>query len=89
MSIISFNCPGCQQPIEAPDEMAGQVAQCPACAQEIVIPQSDSDEDIDLVADEQSDNVCSSCGAAMEADAILCVQCGFHAGLGKKIDTVL
>lgn len=38
MAEISFNCPGCKQPIEAPEEMAGQVAACPTCDAQMTIP---------------------------------------------------
>ncbi len=89
MSVISLSCPGCQQPIEAPAEMAGQIAQCPACSQEISIPQAVADAGVVPAAAPPAENACSSCGAAMEKDSVLCVQCGFHSGLGKKIDTDL
>jgi hypothetical protein len=88
MSVISLSCPGCQQPMEAPAEMAGQVAQCPACSQEISIPQAVSDAGV-VPATAPTGNACAECGAAMEPDSVLCVECGFHSGLGKKIDTDL
>ena len=92
MSVISLNCPGCQQPIEAPAEMAGQPAQCPTCSQEMMIPQSAPDvgsAPVVQAAGPQAGSVCTSCGADMASGAVLCVQCGFHSGLGKKLDTAL
>lgn len=104
MSVISFNCPGCQQPIEAPAEMAGQQAECPSCEQIIDIPGEDAslvefeyedessveftDED-ESSADVPAGNVCVSCSAVMEPDAVLCLLCGYHSVLGKKIETEL
>ncbi|OVE76317.1 hypothetical protein BVX97_01410 [bacterium E08(2017)] len=88
MSTISFNCPGCQQPIEAPEEMAGQAAACPTCSQQITIPNS-TPEAPAAAPPAASGNACPSCSAPMEAGAVLCIQCGFHTGMGKKIDTTL
>lgn len=36
---------------------------------------------------DESSNVCPSCGAAMEPDAILCVQCGHDLRSGNKVKT--
>jgi Zn finger protein HypA/HybF involved in hydrogenase expression len=33
-----FNCPWCDQSLEAPAEMAGETVPCPACAKELRIP---------------------------------------------------
>ena len=38
MSLKVFGCPGCQQPFQVGPEHAGQVVQCPACAQQVEIP---------------------------------------------------
>jgi len=40
MSDLTFNCPHCQQRIEAPDEMAGMLAQCPTCQKDLQVPAS-------------------------------------------------
>lgn len=89
MSVIAFNCSGCGQAIEAPAEMAGQVAQCPSCGNEVTIP-ADTVDGADVAwASSAGGNTCSSCGAEMGTGAVLCVQCGYHVELGKKIDTKL
>lgn len=31
----------------------------------------------------------ANCGAAMEESAVLCLECGYHSGLGKIIETDL
>jgi len=79
MADISFACPNCKQVLEAPDDMAGQGVECPACHQQIMIPS----------ADVPASKKCPSCDAVMEADAVLCLNCGFHTKLGKKINTSL
>ena len=33
-----FGCPGCQQPFQVLAEQAGQIVQCPSCAQSVEIP---------------------------------------------------
>jgi hypothetical protein len=82
MADIQFSCPQCQQPIEAPGEWAGQVCECPACGQSITIPTPATD--VEPPAD-----ACPECKTPMEPGSVLCVQCGFHTKLGKKISTDL
>ena len=38
MPEISFECPGCQQNLEAPADTAGQTVACPSCGQHIEVP---------------------------------------------------
>ena len=40
MPDVKFKCPKCSQSLEAPDDMAGQVAECPSCRTSVRIPQS-------------------------------------------------
>ena len=40
MSDLKFNCPHCQQSLEAPEELLGQVVVCPSCGQEFEILKS-------------------------------------------------
>ena len=88
MADISFACPNCKQVLEAPDDMAGQVVECPACQQQMTIPGAEAAAPQEAEEAPASDK-CPSCGTAMEADAVLCLQCGFHTKLGKKINTSL
>lgn len=39
MSEFKFNCPHCQQALEAPEDMLGAVIDCPACQKQMAIPQ--------------------------------------------------
>ena len=81
MSDISFNCLVCNQPLEAPAEYAGQVIECPACQKETTVPVSGP------VQEEAGGVKCPECKAVLEEGVVLCVQCGFHTKLGKKIVT--
>jgi hypothetical protein len=38
VSTIKFACPKCQQPLDAPADMAGEKIDCPACSNPIAIP---------------------------------------------------
>jgi len=81
MAEINFVCPMCNQPLEAPEEYANQVIECPACSKEITVP-GPVTKDSPAVS-----NQCPGCGAALGEGVVLCVQCGFHTKLGKKIST--
>lgn len=100
MAEIEFNCPECGQVLEAPDEMAGESLACPSCDAPITIPDSPAPEsdaapifpnlpnlEGNEPYTETAENVCPDCGAALRPDVVLCVQCGFHLKLGKKIST--
>ena len=142
MEDIRFSCPGCNQTIEAPAEMAGQTAACPDCGQQMVIPEPAREEltlndiaigeeetppeptiedssinDIsfgkedeppisaaDILNDAATTETaeepateepvsetaqCPDCGAEMTAESVLCMTCGYHKTLGKKISTKL
>ncbi|OGV70251.1 MAG: hypothetical protein A2283_00325 [Lentisphaerae bacterium RIFOXYA12_FULL_48_11] len=81
MPDISFNCPLCSQQLEAPEEYAGQVIECPACQKEITVPAPQP------VQKKATGNKCPGCGTALEEGVVLCMKCGFHTKLGKKIAT--
>lgn len=38
MSDVKFNCPQCNQHLEAPEDMLGQLIDCPSCNQPIEVP---------------------------------------------------
>src|ERR1041385_1788566 len=38
---ITFTCPNCKQQLEAPTSLAGSTINCPACNNQIVIPEAD------------------------------------------------
>ena len=95
MADIEFNCPACDQVLEAPEEMTGEAIDCPSCETEITIPPPAGDpisviSNLALSEDrytEPAGNVCPECDATLAEGAVLCVQCGFHLKLGKKIST--
>jgi len=42
MSEFKFDCPHCQQSLEAPEDMLGQMIECPSCNGSIQLPQPES-----------------------------------------------
>jgi DNA-directed RNA polymerase subunit RPC12/RpoP len=87
MPDFEFSCPHCSQVLEAPEEMAGEIVECPGCQQQITVSKpatAGAKKPAAVVADAPK---CSNCGEEMEPDAVLCVHCGYHTKLGKKITT--
>ena len=42
MQDINFDCPFCNQNLDAPSDMAGAAINCPACGKEISIPEAET-----------------------------------------------
>jgi DNA-directed RNA polymerase subunit RPC12/RpoP len=82
MANIRFSCSACGQVLDAPAEYAGAVVECPNCQKEITVPAAGQAPD-----PAGTGSGCPECGAEMPADSVLCVACGFHKKLGKKITT--
>jgi DNA-directed RNA polymerase subunit RPC12/RpoP len=81
MAAIEFECPACNQPLEAPEEMAGDVIECPACGQALELPGEPEPEGDDLQ--------CPECSTVWPAGTVLCVGCGYHFEAGGVIQTDL
>lgn len=80
MADIEFSCPGCELVLSAPEEMAGELVECPECNHQMTVPGGAD-------ANEAGGAVCPECGQVMSDGAVLCLGCGFHTKLGKKIST--
>ena len=94
MSNVTFECPSCKQLLETPAEMANQVVQCPSCQTEIIVPESENESIAENEGTAEPElpaavpvQECHECGGAMEDGSVLCLKCGYHTGLGKKIET--
>jgi len=97
MADISFACPQCNQELEAPTELAGEIVECPSCETQLEVPtaavsqpvetQNDTKEPSSYPATPAVENSCSNCGKSMEPATVLCLKCGYHSELGKTIDT--
>ena len=78
-------CPSCQHQFSIPAEQKEDSTQ-PGVLTSGAMTDAMTEA---LAAEEQAAgaNSCTDCGAAMEPDAVLCLSCGFHKKLGKKIST--
>jgi hypothetical protein len=75
MSDLKFNCPHCEQSLEAPDEMLGQTIDCPSCNCQIDLPKKEPlSEPAPTPRAETKD--CPYCGEDILAKAKKCKHCG-------------
>jgi hypothetical protein len=81
MADIEIACPHCGEQLEASDDMIGQSVDCPSCGQVFEVDAGAGGDEGD------APETCPSCGEPMESDAVLCLQCGYHTGLGRQMDT--
>ncbi len=84
----TLECPACDTVITVPSlapETDGEDDISPT----VTFPNlpSIADAAVDEAYAEPAGNVCPECGVELDADAVLCVACGFHTKLGKKIQT--
>lgn len=81
MDEISFDCPSCKQSLDAPADMAGEEIECPACGERIAIPEPEPGSGASPAP------TCPSCAKPMGEGAVLCLACGYHTKLRKRIQT--
>jgi predicted RNA-binding Zn-ribbon protein involved in translation (DUF1610 family) len=84
MADIEFNCPSCNLVLAAPEDMAGQLVECPECNNQMTVPGEAAPA---APAEDAGAEACPECGQAMPEGSVLCMGCGFHIELGKKITT--
>jgi len=63
-----FNCPLCNQPVDAEDEYRGESAECPHCGKPITVPSAASAP--------RSEIPCKFCGESILNSARKCKHCG-------------
>lgn len=83
MADVEIACPFCEQSLEVPEDLFGQNVECPGCGKTFLLDVAE-EEDPPAAAEEA---VCPSCGEAMAPGAVLCLHCGYHQKLGKRIQT--
>jgi len=89
MADIEVNCGHCGGVFEAPEDMAGSVAECPECGKQISIPLPPSPERAKLEVKRDAvitgGKRCPSCGATMAEQDVICIQCGYDTRTGARI----
>ena len=89
----TVECPNCEQQMVVPQPPREEVAlddisfggdeTPPVTVSDIIASVSEAEPDA------AQSPVCPECGADMDPDAVLCLHCGYHKALGKKIATEL
>ncbi len=91
---ITATC-SCGKTVSANDELAGRRVKCPDCGEPIMIPSefegsgSGMAELLDEIGMEATRTGvrCPNCRSDLEADAILCISCGYNVETGKLLKT--
>lgn len=81
-------CPSCGQELSIPAVETVAAPQFrPGSGLQELMAQAQAAAAADAAASEG--RTCRNCGAEMDEDSVLCLQCGFHEGLGRVIETQL
>ena len=76
MPDIKFNCPHCNQSLEAPTDMVGQLIECPSCKQTLEVARSQARSSASTSAPQDQTKACPYCGETILAIAQKCKHCG-------------
>ena len=82
MTQLTFNCPHCNEMLELPPELSGQMADCPNCEMLIQLPEVDLSQMKSSAApqtpdeDESKTKACCFCGEDILVAAKKCKHCG-------------
>jgi DNA-directed RNA polymerase subunit RPC12/RpoP len=92
MSDFEFNCPHCEQTLEAPEDMLGQTIECPACNGSIDLPAPEPEPEppprpapkkkivtkrrTGLSTSSSNTKPCPYCGESILSVAVKCKHCG-------------
>jgi uncharacterized paraquat-inducible protein A len=84
MPDIHFDCPRCNQPIDAPGELANQLTECPTCKETIEVPlrsrapkpQFSAPPPVRQPAANPNLRLCPACRAQVSYEAEICPHCG-------------
>lgn len=80
MPDFKFNCPHCKQSLEAPEEMLGQVTDCPACGKALHIPEpvrpTRAASRPPPILSKEDTKSCPFCGENILSKAKKCKHCG-------------
>jgi hypothetical protein len=92
---FDFPCPNCRSVLRAQEEFVGLTTRCPRCDGACLVPDPAQAAAAAACAVTTAPSLgdgawptgataCPSCGAALAADAVLCIGCGFDQRLGRR-----
>jgi len=79
---IRWNCQTCDHEMAAPGEIEGQKVQCAECLNYVTVPV------IMPALKHRNSPKCPDCGADINPDVVLCINCGLNLKPGEKIKSV-
>ena len=86
-ALINFDCPHCEQNIDADAEMRGMGFPCPTCKGELNVPGQAPDAEDGGGGRTTLRKRCHGCGSLCPPDTIICVDCGYNFNTREQIDT--
>jgi membrane associated rhomboid family serine protease/DNA-directed RNA polymerase subunit RPC12/RpoP len=88
-SMVSFQCPMCDDKMQAPGSARGKLLECPNCGSFAEVPGKN-----EITTDPGRQEVrstgivaCPSCEKKLADDATVCINCGIYVGSGRPILT--
>lgn len=85
---IRFHCE-CGQQLSAQPKRAGRKFTCPKCNQQGVVPSpAEAELNVDAAADQEfiGKQPCKGCEHPIADDKVLCLKCGYHKTLKRKVN---
>lgn len=76
MSDYKFNCPHCNQSLEAPEDMLGETLDCPSCGGQIALPAPERPAPAPPSPPARQTRACPFCGEQILKTAVKCKHCG-------------
>ena len=78
---VEWECPACAAVLSAPSTLEGESVNCPSCEAQSVVPKGRPR--LRLASK------CSSCGAPMPDNAVICIACGHDRRTGRQVGNAL
>lgn len=82
---VTWECPACSAALASSSSLVGEFLDCPTCGASGTVPGGAMETKPSL----RLAHKCPSCDVPMEADAVICLSCGYDRRTGKKAQASL